>query len=861
MNSDYFKTTTNKNLQPVTHVLVLEDEKSRRTIILDEANYSIGRDVRNKIPLSSKKVSRFHATLLRRTDTKNQSFSYWLLDGDLQGNRSTNGIFINDKRCLVQELKHEDVIRFGIEIQASYYVLNNINDLALLQSGDFEQQSLEMESTIQPTKTNPQNVMTRQTLVISEPNIMESMISEENSLQSISSRNVQDLEISKLASFPELSPNPIMEMDWDGNITYLNPSALSKFPELKANPSPETHPLLVGLIKNIENHANNNKLFVREVTCKDQVFEQYIHYLWDKKLIRCYLFDFTKRKVLETQLKESEQRYKAFISQTKEGIFLVDAHSKKILEANNALADLLSYDLEDIYSLKLYDLIDLTTTVLDEQIELILTSKQEKNVIKHFEYKSKNKSLISLESNVTWMSYGDQTILSFAVRPINKNTNEGTVIQDQGLYDLETGLPNRQLFMEQLNTAIANSRRIQGIMCIIFVELEIVEDAKKTLDYGLKSSIFDGFAKRLRASLRSGDTVAHWEGSQFICLLPQVRSIKDVGRVTHRMLDSLTPPFFVDSQKIYVKTNMGIAVKDEESNTAEILMNQVQSALAMSKEAGGNNYKFFEQKIQVEIERLLRLEKLLSHALVRNEFSLVYQPQVAIQQKKITGIEALIRWEHPDLGRVTPEQFIPLAEETGLIISIGEWVIETACTQRVAWMKENLTTQPICINISVQQFQQPNFVAMIESILQKTSLKAELLELEITEKIIATDGVLASKTLKELTELGVRIALDDFGTDTVALGYFKQFNFSTLKIDRPIVKNFSADSQDKAMISAMISIAKSFHVRVVAEGAEIKGEVEELFKLGCNEIQGNWLTPPLTVEDMTKFLLNSKYSV
>lgn len=858
MNSDYLKTTTHKKLQPITHVLVLEDENSRQTIILDEANYSIGRDVRNKIPLSSKKVSRFHATLLRRTDTKNQSFSYWLLDGDLQGNRSTNGIFINDKRCLVQELKHEDVIRFGIEIQASYYVINNIDDLALLQSGDFQQQPPEMESTIQPTKDNLQNVMAKQTLVISEPNIMESIISEDNSLNS---SNFQDSEITKLASFPELSPNPIIEMDWEGNITYLNPSAVNKFPELKTISPSESHPLLVGLIKNIENHGNDNKLFVREVTIKEQVFEQYIHYLSDKKLIRCYVFDFTKRKVLETQLKESEQRYKAFISQTKEGIFLVDAGSKKILEANNALADLLGYDLEDIYSLKLYDLIDLTTSVLDEQIDFILKSKKDKNIVKHFEYKSKNKSLIALESNITWISYGDQTILSFAVRPANKNIPEGTFIQEQGLYDLETGLPNRQLFMEQLNTAIANSRRIQGLMCIIFVELEILEDAKKTLDYGLKSSILDGFAKRLRASLRSGDTVAHWEGYQFICLLPQVRNVKDVGRVSHRMLESLTPPFFIDNHKIYVKTSMGIAIKEEESYTTEILINQVQSALAMSKEAGSNNYKFFDQKIQVEIERLLRLEKLLSHALIRNEFSLVYQPQVAIQQKKITGIEALIRWDHPDLGRVTPDQFIPLAEETGLIISIGEWVIETACKQRSAWEKENLTTQPICINISSQQFQQPNFVGMIKSILQKTSLNADLLELEITEKIIAADLELAVKTLKELNELGVRIALDDFGTDTVALGYFKQFDFSTLKIDRPIIKNFSADSQDKAMISAMISIAKSFNMRIVAEGVEIKAEVEELFKLGCQEIQGNWLTPPITVEDMTKFLLNSSYDL
>jgi len=866
MNSDYIKTSLNKDLQTTTHVLVLEDENSRQTIILEEANYSIGRDPRNKIPLISKKVSRFHATLLRRTDMKNRAFSYWLLDGDLQGNRSTNGIFINDKRCLVQELKHEDIIRFGLEIQGSYYVLNNISDLALLQSGDF-QQSVESESTVRSNnkvQTLSQNATQhremKQTLVISEPNM------ESGDSDTFSARNSNgDSEITKLASFPELSPNPIIEMDWEGKITYLNPSAVTKFPELKNSPITENHPLLLGLIKNIENHGKNNKLFVREVTIKDQVFEQYIHYLSDKKLIRSYVFDFTKRKVLETQLKESEQRYKAFISQTKEGIFLVDANNKKILEANNALADLLGYGLEEVYSLKLYDLIDLNTATLDEQIDLILASKKEKNFLKQFNYQSKNKLLVELESNITWVSYGDQTILSFAVRPATKNIHQETFIQEQGLYDLETGLPNRQLFMEQFNTAIANSRRYTGLLCIIFLELEILEENQENLSYSLKSNILDGFGKRLRASLRSGDTVAHWELSQFICLLPQVRSIKDVGRVCNRMLESLKPPFFLENKKIHIKSGMGIAIKSQEATnvTAEILLNQGQTALFKSKEAGSINYKFFDPKIQVEIERLLRIEKLLAHALHRNEFSLYYQPQIDTENYTITGLEALIRWDHPDLGRVTPDQFIPLAEETGLIVPIGEWVIETACLQRQLWQRDNLnlTNQPICINISNQQFHQPNFAGMIKNILYKIQIDPNLLELEITEKTIGTDIELAAKTLTELTQLGVRVALDDFGSGSSALGYLKQFQFSTLKIDLPVIQNFINNNQDKAMITAMIAIAESFNLRVVAEGVETKAQVEKLLQLGCKEIQGNWLSVPVNVEEITTFLARSNYDL
>lgn len=847
MNNEYNKTTYHSDLQPITHVLVLEDDSSRRTIILEEANYSIGRDPRNKIVLSSKKVSRFHATLLRRTDTKNRSFSYWLLDGDLLGNRSTNGIFINEKRCLVQELKHEDLVRFGFDVRGKYYVLNNIDDLALLQSGDFEKTPEYEESTGTQNAIAKKSIgkINKQTLVISEANLE----AEKNSFQ--------DSEMARLASFPELSPNPIIELDWNGNITYLNPSASHKFPELKNNADVVSHPLLVGLIENTSTHGKNNKLFVREVKIQDQVFEQYLHYLADKKLIRSYIFDFTKRKALESQLEESEQRYRAFISQTKEGVFLVDANSKKILEANNALADLLGYSLEEIYSLKLYDLIDLSTAVLDEQVDLILKSKKDQGIVREYIYRCKNKLPLELESNIIWITYGDQVIISFTVRPVSKNIDQQTYIQEEGLYDLATGLPNRQLFLEQLKTAIANIRRHKGILCVLFLELEILEEGKDTLNYSLKAGILDGFAKRLRTSLRGGDTVAHWESSQFVCLLPYVRSVQDVGRICTRILEDLKQPLFLENHKIHTKISMGVSLKEMEDKTAETILNQAQTALFKSKESRNNNFKFFDAKKQEEVERILRIEKLLAHALEKNEFSLQYHPQMTIDLKKITGVEALIRWEHPDLGRITPEQFIPMAEETGLIVAMGEWVLETACRQRVAWQNTYLQDQPICVNISTQQFQQPNFVVMVKNILEKTNLNPSLLELEIKETTIAEDTSSILKILKELKDFGVRVALDDFGTGISSFGYLRKFSFSTLKLDRPVIQKMRSNPQEQALVYAIITLSKSFdNLRIIAEGVEEKNQIEDLVQLGCQEIQGNWLTPPLSDEDMTNFLGN-----
>ncbi|HIK36613.1 MAG: EAL domain-containing protein [Geminocystis sp.] len=841
------------DVNPAIHVLVVQDDCSRRTIVLDEANYSIGRDPRNKIVLSSKKVSRFHATLLRRTDTKNRTYSYWLLDGDLQGNRSTNGIFINDKRCLVQELKHEDVISFGQDVQAVYYILHSPEQLQLLQAGDFVKPP-ELESTSSvaaATVERKREILeksTKKTVVATEGYVEEAGVA--------LASNTPAADVAKLASFPELSPNPIFELDWDGNITYLNPAATNKFPELKNNPPVDTHPLLMGLLKNIDStQGKDNKLFVREVHIKEQVFEQYIHYLPERKLIRSYVFDYTRRKAIEAQLQETEERYRLFISQTRDGILLVDAQNKKILEANQAIADLLEYSVEELFSLKLYDLIDLTTNVLDKQIELILASKKEQNFVREFVYKGKNKLPVSLETSISWLTYGDQILLLFTIYPPHKQTQQQTYIQKDSLYDLETGLPTRQLFLEQLKTAIANSRRQKGLLSVIFLELEILEEGRDTLNYSLKSKVLEGVGKRLRACLREGDVICHWEGAVFACLLPRIRSARDAGRVSSRLLEALKPPFFLDHQHIYTRVYIGIAVREREEETLQSLIQQAQTALQKSKEAGGNNYKFADVSRQTEIDRFLRLERLLSYALERGEFRLYYQPQLSTTIGKITGVEALLRWQHPDLGLISAEQFLPMAEETGLIVPIGDWVIENACQQRRRWQEGYLQNQPICINISSQQLQQRNFVQKLQAILEKLDLPPSYLELEIQEKTIekAPDDVFS--TLEKLRDLGIRIALDDFGTSDVSFGYLKRFPFTTVKIDRPVIKTLLTQPQEKALVSAIMAFSRGLeNVRIVAEGVEDKSQIEELVKLGCAEIQGNWLTAPLNPEEMTAFL-------
>jgi diguanylate cyclase (GGDEF)-like protein/PAS domain S-box-containing protein len=845
MNNEDLRQKLIKNLPPITHVLVIEDNNSRQTIVLEEANYSLGRDPQNSIVISSKKVSRFHATFLKRKNPYNNNFSYWILDGDLQGNRSTNGIFINNKRCLFQELKHEDLIKLGDEIQASYYIISNMSDLILLKSGDFQNQRkqhslLSKDPSLEQAK--------QQTLIIPEEDLEQQEKGEP--------QEFGEEKISKLASFPELSPNPIIELDWQGNITYLNPAASNKFKELQAGNL--NHPLLVGLIQNTQNYGAYHNLFVREVRIGKQVLEQYIHYLAEQKLIRTYVFDFTKRKQLETQLKESERRYRAVISNTKEGIFLVDTTDKRILEANNAVGDLLGYSLDEIHSLSLYDIVTLDRDLLQQELTNFLELNQ--NFVRELTYRKKDNSLLKLEASISLINYGDQQIFCFILSPIKRINSQETVGQNQGLYDLITGLPNQNLLVEQLSTAIANSQRNPTLICIIFLELESLQNAQNTIN---QSTLLEGFAKRLRTCLRSGDTVARWEDNQFVVLLPQVLKIKDIGKISVRILSALKPPFFIDRQKIYVETSMGIAVYPDDGEDAHILLTNAKNTLTKNKNKGTNKSRFYNQQIHLKVERLLRLEKLLFQALEHQEFRLHYQPQINIKTKQITAIEALLRWQHPELGLIPPEQFIPLAEETSLIVPIGEWVLDIACSQNRTWQKNRQKKGreflPITVNLSSQQFKQPNLVALIKRILEKTELLPNLLELEITETTIMEDLKIASKTLAELNELGVGICLDDFGSGVSAVGYLKHFKFHTLKIAQSVVQNLPQNSKDVALVSALITLANSFALRVVAEGVETQEQLQLLSSIGCEQIQGNLFTQSLRMEEATNFWENPRY--
>ncbi|MGK7873989.1 MAG: EAL domain-containing protein [Xenococcaceae cyanobacterium] len=814
-----------RDSQPVCHTLVIEDKKFRQTVSLEENTYSIGRHSSNSIVLPSQLVSRHHATFLRVKYPENKNDVFWIIDGDLRGNRSTNGLFVNGKRCLSHELKSGDSILFGGEVKATYYIINDSNT-ALLKTSKFKKYNADK---------NPIN------------DLKSTLISEKE-LDELTGKF-----FFILTSLPELLPHPIIDINLEGEITYINSAAILKFQGIQE--AKLEHPILAGLL--INSQEKQGKLLVREVKIGQEVFEQYVHYLSESKQIRSYIFDLTKRKQIETALRESEERYRAVVRQISEGILLVDVATKCILEANAAYCNLLGYTSEEILGLTVYDVVALDREIVERDLERIWTEKLD--LVVESLHRSKDGSLVNVEVSVSLIYYGTKEVLCFAVRDITERKRAEEMLQYQAFHDLLTDLPNRALFNEQLSKALANARRNQNLMAVMFLDLDRFKNINDTLDHAIGDQLLQGFAERLKSCLRSGDTLARWGGDEFTVLLPQIHCVEDAAKIGKRILDALKQPFELEEYQLHINSSIGIALYPQDGEEGETLLKNADAALYRTKEQGGNNYQFYSPTMTSKTEALLRLENFLHYALEQEEFLLYYQPQININTGELSGMEALLRWQHPELGQVSPEQFIPLAEETGLIVHIGEWVLRTACTQNKGWQEAGLPPLRMAVNLSPRQFQQPNLVSTVARVLDDSGLEPDFLELEITETTIMQNMEFARKALGHLQQMGVHISMDDFGTGYSSLGYLKKFPFHKIKIDQSFVRDLKNNPQDLAIVSAVIALGRGFNLRVVAEGVETQQQLELLRNLQCCEIQGYLFSRPLSAQDATKFLARKEW--
>lgn len=425
----------------------------------------------------------------------------------------------------------------------------------------------------------------------------------------------------------------------------------------------------------------------------------------------------------------------------------------------------------------------------------------------------------------------------------------------QAFHDSLTGLPNRTLFNEHLPLEIAHARRSGEMLGVMFLDLDRFKNINDTLGHAVGDELLRQATQRLQQSLREEDLIARWGGDEFTLVLPHLSGPDDAAKIARRIRENLSTAFHVGEHELYITSSMGLALYPQDGEDLNTLLQNADTALYRAKDEGRNNYQFYRATLNSQASRLFQLENHLHHALPLNELELHYQPQVNIETGQVIKMEALLRWHHSHLGSVSPSTFIPLAEESGLILPIGEWAMQTACAQNRAWQLAGIPPLKVAVNLSARQFQQPSLLERITQILQAVELAPEYLELEITETAAMQNLEHTSSVLEQIRAMGVSISMDDFGTGYSSLSYLKRFPLHTIKIDQSFIRDLIHRPADKAIVSAIITLSRGLGLSVVAEGVETQAHMECLRSLRCQEMQGYWFSRPLTAEQATQFLL------
>ena len=425
-------------------------------------------------------------------------------------------------------------------------------------------------------------------------------------------------------------------------------------------------------------------------------------------------------------------------------------------------------------------------------------------------------------------------------------------------YDNLTGLPNRVLFYDRLTQTLAQARRNRWTTAVMFLDLDRFKNVNDTLGHGAGDLLLKQVSERLAGCVRSGDTVGRLSGDEFAAVLATLSSPDDAAIVAQKMMSALTRPFDLTGREVFASASIGITLYPTDSMEPETLIRNADTAMYRAKEMGRNRVQFYTPEMNARALEKLNLESSLRHALAREEFLLHYQPKASLASGDVTGFEALLRWQHPQLGLISPSEFIPMLEETGLIIPTGEWVIRAACKQIKAWQMAGIKSVPVAVNLSARQFQASELGATIARILEDEGIEHRLLELEITESSIVNNTEDAARTLEFLNSLGVRVAVDDFGTGYSSLSYLKRFPLDALKIDSSFVRDITTDMDDAAITRAIITMAHSLELAVIAEGVETEEQLNFLNANGCDQIQGYYFSRALPAAECTVLLASGR---
>lgn len=425
-------------------------------------------------------------------------------------------------------------------------------------------------------------------------------------------------------------------------------------------------------------------------------------------------------------------------------------------------------------------------------------------------------------------------------------------------FDSLTGLPNRHLFHDRLLKTTANARRTGRSTAVLFIDLDRFKLVNDTQGHSAGDKLLKEAAFRLTQCVRSGDTVGRFGGDEFGAILTDLSRPGDAGTVAQKVLDALAKPFRLDAHETYVSASIGITLFPTDGDNPEALVMNADTAMYRAKEQGRNIYQYFTREMNERAIARVRTEAALRRAIERREFLLYYQPKVDLRSRLICGFEALLRWQHPEKGLVLPGEFVPILEDSGLIVQVGEWVLSNVCAQLRTWQQEGLSVKPVTVNLSARQFQQKDFEALVRHFLRTERVDPGLVQFELTESLLMSDPEGTARTLRGLKDSGLGISVDDFGTGYSSLAYLKRFPIDALKIDSSFVRDITSDPEDAAIALAIIGLAHSLKLKVVAEGVETREQLELLASNGCDEIQGFHFSVPTTAEECAKMLRENR---
>ena len=558
--------------------------------------------------------------------------------------------------------------------------------------------------------------------------------------------------------------------------------------------------------------------------------------------------DITEIKRAEEALRESEARFRSTLDDMMEGCQIIGfdwrylyVNDAAVKHGRRAKEELLGHTMMEIFP-------GIESTEMFAHLRRCMEKRVPQRTENEFTYPNGDKAWFELS-----IEPAPEGVFILSL-DISERKRAEEMIEHLAYHDALTGLPNRTLFEDRLAVTLAQARRKKQMAAVMFLDLDRFKVVNDTVGHTLGDQLLQSVAERLTGLMREGDTVARVGGDEFTLLLPEVARSEDLVEVAERILEALRQPWVLDGHEFRITTSIGIATYPTDGEDAQSLLRNADTAMYRAKDQGRDNYKLYTPKMNARIAERLALENGLRHGLERGEFLVYYQPQVDIASGAISGVEALVRWQHPERGLVSPAEFIQVAEETGLIVPVGAWVLRTACAQAKAWQAAGYPPVRVAVNLSARQFQQRDLIEVVDEVLKETGLEARWLQLEITEGVAMQDVEFNIAVLRELREMGVQIAIDDFGTGHSSLSYLSQLPIDVVKIDQSFIQDLTTDPNDAAIARSIIVMAHNLKLRVIAEGVETEEQLAFLKKRRCDEMQGYLFSKPAPAEAFEEML-------